>query len=71
MNFMQEDMQLDAQMCDMLVKCNNFAYKVHIMNISFYNSICVVCCYVRHNNYICLHILHSVIYIMLPLVHSA
>ena len=52
MNFMQEDMQLDAQMCDMLVKCSNCAYEVHIMNISFYNSICVVCCYLRHNNYI-------------------
>ena len=49
---MQEDMQLDAQMCDMLVKCSNFAYEVHIMNISFYNSICVVYCYVCHNNYI-------------------
>ena len=68
---MQEDMHLYAEMCDMLVNCSNFAYEVHIMNISFYNSICVVCCYFCHNNYIRLHILHSVIYIMLPLVHSA
>ena len=29
MNFMQEDMKLDAQVCDMLVKCSNFIHEVH------------------------------------------
>ena len=74
-------MQLDAQMCDMLVKCSNFAFEVHIMYISFYNSIyiyiyiyiymCVAYCYVCNHDLIQLHILHIMVCIMLLLVHSA
>ena len=64
-------MQLDAQLCDMLVKCSNFAFEVHIMYTSFYNSICVAYCYVCNHDLIQLHILLIMVCIMLLLVHSA